>query len=80
MPHHDEHIEPDMPHAPNGHKAYLKAIADEGHVNPVIVALAHLGLYLGHILEHLSYEVQRQGSRTATPAWYPPRQPDIHDE
>lgn len=69
MPHHPQ------PHHFNGSKEWLANHRD--HPNARIAAIAHMGTYLGNVLEHILFELQRQGFGRQAPPWFPDTQEEI---
>jgi hypothetical protein len=53
-----------------GHKTWLTEQAGSNG-GPTVLALAHSALYLGEVLEHVVFELQRQGATLDSPPWYP---------
>lgn len=64
----------------DGHCTYLESVTGNG--NKIVRVLAHGFLYLGHILDHIAYELLRQGLHEGdnlTPQDFP-EWPDLDPE
>lgn len=65
-----------LPYEYDGHKTYLQDHANDPR--PQVRAVCNAGLYLGEILEHICFEIQRQGAPKPTLRWFPDH-PPAHD-
>lgn len=58
-----------LPYEYNGYKTNLEAYATNS--NPLIAVPAQAALYVGEVLEHIAFELQRLNAARKTPGWFP---------
>ena len=57
------------PYEYDGNKTYLLDRVDDPL--PMVAVVANAALYLGEVLEHICFELQRQGAPRPSPTWFP---------